>query len=82
MRKLKLIRESIRKDKDTRKRSSFFFLIDVKMRKSHLTWFVHAQRKVINAPMRKRDLIQVKGTKRGILKPKIWQDVTNALSID
>ena len=33
--------------------------------------FGHVQNRAINAPMRKSDLIQVEGTKRGRGRPKI-----------
>ena len=45
--------------------------IDEKMRESHLRWFGHVQRSAINAPIRKSELILVKGTKRGKGRPKI-----------
>ena len=34
-------------------------------------WFSHVQRQMINAPMRKSDLIQVKRMKIGKWRPKI-----------
>ncbi len=49
--------------------------IDEKMRESCLRLFSHEQRIAINAPMRKSDSIQVKGTKRGIGRPKIILEV-------
>ena len=45
--------------------------INEKMRKISLKSFDHVERKVINAPMRKRDLIQVKRMEKGRVKPKI-----------
>ena len=36
--------------------------IDEKMRESCLRWFGHVQRRVINEPVRKSELIQVEGT--------------------
>ena len=45
--------------------------IDEKMRESHLRWFGHVQRRAINAPIRKSELIPVEGTKRGRGRPKI-----------
>jgi hypothetical protein len=45
--------------------------IDEKMRKSRLKLIGHVQRKVINCLVRKSDLIQVKGTKKGRGRPKI-----------
>ena len=41
------------------------------MRKSHLRWFDHVQRREINALVRKSGLIQVEGTKKGRGRPKI-----------
>jgi hypothetical protein len=41
------------------------------MRESHLRWFGHVQRRAINAPVRKSELIQVEGTKKGRGRPKI-----------
>ena len=38
--------------------------IDEKMRENHLKWFVHVERRVINASVKKSDLIQVEGTKK------------------
>ena len=38
--------------------------IDEKMRESSFRWFVHMQRREINAPMRKSDVIQDKVIKR------------------
>ena len=35
--------------------------IDEKIRESCLRWFVHVQRRAINAPLRKGKLIQVEG---------------------
>ena len=46
-------------------------LIDEKMRKSNFRWFVHVYRTTINAPMRKSELLQVEGTKKGKGRPKI-----------
>jgi len=37
--------------------------IDEKMRERCLRWFGDVQRRAINAPMRKNELIQVEGTK-------------------
>jgi hypothetical protein len=34
-------------------------------------WFDHVQRRVINAPVRKRELIQVERTRKGRGRPKI-----------
>ena len=36
--------------------------IDEKMRENGLRWFGQVERRVINAPMRKTELIQVEGT--------------------
>jgi len=41
------------------------------MRESHLRWFGHVQRRAINAPIRKSELILVEGSKRGKGRPKI-----------
>jgi hypothetical protein len=38
--------------------------IDEKMKKSHLRWFGHVQRKIINTPVKKSELIQVGETER------------------
>ena len=38
--------------------------IDEKMRESCLRWFGHIQRREINAPVRKSELIQVEGMKK------------------
>lgn len=38
---------------------------DEKMRENHLRWFDYVQRIVINAPMRKCELIQDKVTRKG-----------------
>ena len=45
--------------------------VDEKIRESHLRCFDHVQRKETNAPVRKSELIQVEGTKRGRGKPRI-----------
>ncbi len=45
--------------------------IDEKMRESSLIWFGHVQRRVIHAPMKKCNLIQVKGMKRDRWRLKI-----------
>ena len=50
--------------------------IDEKMSESDLRCFGHVQRPVINAPMRKIDLIQVNGTKRGKGRPKSNKKMT------
>ena len=42
-----------------------------KMRESHMRWFSHIQRIAINALMRKCELIQVEGTKKGRGKQRI-----------
>lgn len=44
-------------------------LIHEKIRESRLRWFGHVQRRVINALVRKSELIQMEGTKEG--RPKI-----------
>ena len=44
--------------------------IDKMMRESRLRWFGHIQRRATNAPIRKSELIQVKGTKKGRGRPK------------
>ena len=36
----------------------------------HLRWFDHMERRAMNAPMRKSELIQVKGTKKATGKLK------------
>ena len=41
-----------------------------KMRESRMRWFSHIQRIAINALMRKCELIQVEGTKKGKRKTK------------
>ena len=47
-------------------------LIDEKMGKSRMRWFSHVQRRTINVPVRKIELIQVVGMKKkGRGKPKI-----------
>ena len=45
--------------------------IDEKMRESRLRWFSHVQKRTINAIVRKSELIQVEGTKKGRGRPKI-----------
>ena len=45
--------------------------IDEKMRKSCLRWLGHVQKREINAPVRKSELIQVEGTKKCKGRPKI-----------
>ena len=63
------------------------------MRESHLRWFGHVQRRVINAPVRKSELIQVEGMKKGRGRPKIIlvqvikkdmtiKEVTKSMTID
>ena len=42
-----------------------------KMRESRLRWFGHLQRKIINAPMRKSELLEVEETKKGRGIPKV-----------
>ncbi len=44
---------------------------DEKMRENCLRCFGHVKRRVINAPVRNIQLIQVEGTKKGRRKPKI-----------
>ena len=39
-------------------------LIDEKMGKSRMRWFSHVQRRTINVPVRKIELIQVVGMKK------------------
>lgn len=39
--------------------------IDEKMKESRLRWFDHVQRRAINVPIRKNELIQAEGTKEG-----------------
>ena len=39
--------------------------IDEKMRESCLRWFGHVQRRAINEPVRKSELIQVEGMQKG-----------------
>jgi hypothetical protein len=45
--------------------------IDENMRESLLRWFSHVQRRLINAPVRKSELIQVEGTEKSKGRPKI-----------
>ena len=45
--------------------------INEKMRKISLKSFDHLERKVINAPMRNRELIHVKRMEKGRERPKI-----------
>ena len=45
--------------------------IDEKMRESRLRWFSHVQRRTINAIVRKSELIQVEGTRKGRGRPNI-----------
>ena len=45
--------------------------INEKIRESHLRWFGHVQRKSINVPVRKSELIQVEVTKKGRGRPKM-----------
>ena len=44
--------------------------IDEKMRESRLKWFGHVQKRVINAPVIKSELIQVCGTTKSRGRPK------------
>ena len=44
--------------------------IDERIKESCLRWFYHVQQEAINTSMRKRDLIQVEGTKIGDEDPK------------
>jgi hypothetical protein len=57
--------------------------IDEKMRESCLRWFGHVQRREINAPVRKSELIQVEGTKKckGIPKITLIEVVKNDMLI-
>ena len=45
--------------------------IDEMISESRLRWFGCVYRRVINAPMRKSELIQVEGKKKGRGRPKI-----------
>ena len=45
--------------------------IDEKMRESRLRLFDHVQKKAINALMRKIELIQIEGTKKGRERTKV-----------
>ena len=45
--------------------------IDEKMRGSRLRLFDYVQKKAINAPMRKIELIQVEGTRKGRERPEV-----------
>ena len=45
--------------------------INEKIRESPLRWFGHVQRKSINVPVRKSELIQVEVTKKGRGRPKM-----------
>ena len=45
---------------------------DEKMRESHLRWFGHVQRRAINAPVRKSELIQIEGIRHPKKKKKGW----------
>ena len=58
-------------------------LIDKRMRESCLRWFGHVWRRVINAPVRKSEYIQVERRKkrRGRLKITLVKIVKNDMSI-
>jgi hypothetical protein len=45
--------------------------IDEKMKENHLRWFGHVQKRAINAPVKKSELIQVDRMKKDRGRPKI-----------
>ena len=46
------------------------------MRENRLRWFGHIQRKPLNAPIRKSDLLTIQGNARGRRRPKLtWTEI-------
>lgn len=51
--------------------------IDEKMKESHLRWFGHVQRKTIDGLVRKSELIQVEGMRKG----RVWPKTTLVIAV-
>ena len=52
--------------------------IKEKMRENRLRWFGYIQRRPTNAPVRKSDVIHIKGNTRGRGRPKLtWIEIIN-----
>ena len=50
--------------------------IEEKMRENRLQWFCHIQRRPINVPIRKNDIIHIESNARGRGRPKLtWVEI-------
>ena len=67
--------------------------IEEKMRENRLRWFGHIQRRPINVPVRKSDVIHIEGNDRGRGRPKltwieiikkdlVWCSLTDIMALD
>jgi len=56
--------------------------IENKLRENRLRWFGHIQRRRVDAPVRKSDMITISGKRRGRGRPKLsWIDVIKDMHV-